>query len=90
VHPQDLADRIADLLPATKLRSPVLDRLPERANFFMSLTDLADTAEITLCVEHGFLGRRGPLGFLSDLERLTVRAALDGTATTATLYAAVR
>jgi hypothetical protein len=90
VPPADLADRIHTALPATKLRSPVIDRLPKHANFFMFLMDLSDTAEIMLCVEHGFLGRRGPLGFLADLERLTVRAAVDPTATTAALYAAAR
>jgi hypothetical protein len=90
VRPEDLADRIADLQPATKLHSPVIDRLPKHANFFMFLMDLGETAEIMLSVEHGFFGRRGPLGFLSDLERLLVRAALDDSSTTAALYAAVR
>jgi hypothetical protein len=68
----------------------VIDRLPKHANFFMFLMDLGETAEIMLSVEHGFFGRRGPLGFLSDLERLLVRAALDDSSTTASLYAAVR
>jgi len=90
VPDEELAERVADLLPATKLRSPVIDRLPKGANFFMFLMDLGETAEIMLCVEHGFFGRRGPLGFLTDLERLVVRAALDTTATTGALYAAVR
>ncbi|MGI5243635.1 condensation domain-containing protein [Dactylosporangium sp. CA-139066] len=90
VPQEDLAARIAELQPATKLRSPVIDRLPKHANFFMFLMDLGETAEIMLCVEHGFFGRRGPLGFLSDLERLIVRAALNESATTGSLYAAVR
>ncbi|GGM08972.1 condensation domain-containing protein [Dactylosporangium sucinum] len=86
----ELAERIQAALPATKLRSPVIDRRPMHANFFLFLMDLGDTAELMLCVEHGFLGRRGPLGFLADLERLTVRAALDEQATTAALYTAAR
>ncbi|WP_344618850.1 condensation domain-containing protein [Dactylosporangium salmoneum] len=86
----DLAARVADLLPATKLRSPVIDRLPMHANFFMFLMDLGETAELMLSVDRGFFGRRGPLGFLADLERLIVRAAVDAGATTAGLYAAVR
>ncbi|MFG2039589.1 condensation domain-containing protein [Dactylosporangium sp. NPDC048998] len=90
VPQEELAERVADLLPATKLRSPVIDRLPKHANFFMFLMDLGETAELMLCVEHGFFGRRGPLGFLSDLERLIVRSAIDETATTAALHASVR
>lgn len=39
-----------------------------------------------LCAEHGFLGERGPLGFLDGLERLVVKAAVDGGVTTAQLY----
>jgi hypothetical protein len=72
-------------LPATKLLAPVIDRLPKGANFFLFLTDLSDTAELMLCAEHGFLGERGPLGFLDGLERLVVKAALDERATTGTL-----
>jgi hypothetical protein len=72
-------------LPATKLLAPVIDRLPKGANFFLFLTDLSDTAELMLCAEHGFLGERGPLGFLGGLERLVVKAALDERATTGTL-----
>ncbi|WP_432988617.1 condensation domain-containing protein [Dactylosporangium sp. CA-233914] len=81
---------LRELLPATKLRSPVIDRLPKHANFFMFLMDLGETAELMLSVELGFFGRRGPLGFLADLERVVVRAASDGTSTTADLYSAVR
>ncbi|MEV0562882.1 condensation domain-containing protein [Dactylosporangium sp. NPDC050588] len=84
--PADLADAIHAALPATKLRAPVIDRLPKGANFFMFLTDLSDTAELMLCAEHGFLGERGPLGFLDGLERLVVKAALDEHVTTGTLY----
>ncbi|MFF5231325.1 condensation domain-containing protein [Dactylosporangium sp. NPDC000521] len=83
--PADLADAI-HAAPATKLRAPVIDRLPKGANFFMFLTDLSDTAELMLCAEHGFLGERGPLGFLDGLERLVVKAALDEHVTTGTLY----
>ncbi|MET7395886.1 condensation domain-containing protein [Dactylosporangium sp. NPDC005572] len=90
VPPAELAERIQAALPATKLRSPVIDRRPMHANFFMFLMDLGDTAELMLCVEHGFLGRRGPLGFLTDLERLAVRAATDDQVTTAALYTAAR
>ena len=86
----ELGERIADLLPATKLRSPVIDRLPKHANFFLFLMDLGETAELMLCVEHGFFGRRGPLGYLSDLERLLVHAAVDESATTGGLYNAAR
>ncbi|WP_238016863.1 condensation domain-containing protein [Dactylosporangium sp. AC04546] len=86
----ELAERIQAALPATKLRSPVIDRLPMHSNFFMFLMDLGDTAELMLCVEHGFLGRRGPLGFLAGLEGLVVRAALDDQVTTGALYAAAR
>ena len=90
VRPEDLPDRIADLQPATKLHSPVIDRLPKHANFFMFLMDLSDTAELMLSVERGFFGRRGPLGFLSDLEHLMARAATDPAATATTLYTAAR
>ncbi|GAA2633151.1 hypothetical protein GCM10010399_76990 [Dactylosporangium fulvum] len=90
VPAEELADRIHAALPATKLRSPVIDRLPKHANFFMFLMDLGDTAEIMLCVEHGYLGRRGPLGFLTDLERLVVQATLDEHATIGSLYASAR
>ncbi|GAB3824822.1 condensation domain-containing protein [Dactylosporangium cerinum] len=76
---------ITDALPATKLLAPVIDRLPKGANFFLFLTDLSDTAELMLCSERGFLGERGPLGFLDGLERLVVKAALDPRATTGTL-----
>ncbi len=82
----ELAEAIHAALPATKLRAPVIDRLPKGANFFLFLTDLSDTAELMLCAEHGFLGERGPLGFLDGLERLVVNATLDGRATTLTLY----
>ena len=52
----ELAEAIHAALPATKLRAPVIDRLPKHANFFLFLTDLSDTAELMLCAEHGFLG----------------------------------
>ncbi|MET7423227.1 condensation domain-containing protein [Dactylosporangium sp. NPDC005555] len=84
--PSDLPEAIHAALPATKLRAPVIDRTPKGANFFMFLTDLGDTAELMLCAEHGFLGERGPLGFLAGLERLIVRATLDEHATTRLLY----
>lgn len=82
----ELAEAIHAALPATKLRAPAIDRLPKHANFFLFLTDLSDTAELMLCAEHGFLGERGPLGFLDGLERLVVKAALDEHVTTRTLY----
>lgn len=86
VSADDLPDRVHAALPATKLHAPVIDRLPKHANFFMFLLDLHDTAELMLCVEHGFFGDRGPLDFLAGLERLVVRAALDPTTTTEELY----
>lgn len=82
----ELAEAIHAALPATKLHAPVIDRLPKGANFFLFLTDLSDTAELMLCAEQGFLGERGPLGFLDGLERLVVDATLDERATTGTLY----
>ena len=85
---EDLACRVQAALPATKLLSPVIDRLPKDANFFMFLLDLHDTAELMLCVEHGFFGARGPLDFLAGLERLAVRAAVDPATTTRELYRA--
>lgn len=81
----ELAEAIHAALPATKLHAPLIDRLPKGANFFCFLTDLGDTAELMLCAEHGFLGERGPLGFLDGLERLVVRATLDEHATTGML-----
>jgi hypothetical protein len=82
----ELAEAVHAALPATKLLAPVIDRLPMHANFFLFLTDLGDTAELMLCAEHGFLGERGPLGFLAGLERLIVKATLDPHLTTHDLY----
>jgi hypothetical protein len=81
----ELAEAIHAALPATKLRAPAIDRLPKHANFFLFLTELGETAELMLCAEHGFLGERGPLGFLDGLERLVVKATLDDQVTTALL-----
>ncbi|WP_433085950.1 hypothetical protein ACQP1P_11915 [Dactylosporangium sp. CA-052675] len=89
------ADRRCDSTGAAGVRgaarlSAVVPRdpAPAGARFFLCLLRLGPTAELRLCAAHGFLGRRGPLGFLSDLERVLVRAT--GTSTTAGLYAAVR